>query len=205
MKRPYLRDEIRQHAQVEGSAALNGTINRAISEIFIGITSQNRYPECYTLGTQLNIFANGIVELPSDLQHFDSSEVYYYSDGGIQLTDRTRLNPYARFLCQNIGRASQWRLFGGPSAADADIYVKKLNITPYQDIDITNDLIVISYWKSLPFDDDVSDFPINSILEYLALRVASRIARASDFRLVQQLNSEARTAWNNLRASADAQ
>lgn len=196
-----MRDEIRALAEVSGDLSMVGLLNRAIEEIFHSITSQNKYPECLVLGTELAILADGIVELPVDLQHLVPT--IYFLDGGLdEWGSRTQLTSFVNYRYRDSGPPFQYRIFGGPKTSTPNIYIKKLAITPFGDIVIADDQIKIDYYRKLTWAVDNTDFPIPAMEQYLILRVAARVAKTSNFRLHRNLMQQAAEAFNSLRAGA---
>lgn len=202
MLRPAARDEIRAYAEIPGDNTMTGLINSAINEVFQSITAQSKFPELLVLGTILTPLANGVVELPAALQHLDENAIYFLAGGIDDLQNRTQLRQFARFNSTDVGAPYQWRLYGGPSAAVATTYVKKLAITPYADIIIATDRIKLNYYTSLTWDSDTTQPPIASLMETIILRVAARVAKQANSRLAAKLMQQAAIAYNSLRASA---
>lgn len=197
-----MRDMIRAAAEIPGDKVMSGFINNAINEIFQSCTAQSKYPECLTLGAILVPIANGVIDLPDNLQHLDTDEIYFLTGGIDDAQNRLRLRQYGRFRWRDSGPPMQYRLYGGLKTGSSTIYVKKLAITPFADIDIALDTFKINYYGSLTWASDTVTFPIQEMEEYILLRVAARVAKQSNTKLAAKLMGEASIAYNSLRASA---
>lgn len=194
-----MRDEIRALAEIPGATTMTGLINLAIQDALDDITSLAKYDELYTPNKELAIAANGLVTLPSDFQHLDPSEIYYLIDGQSSSGRRIRLNKFSRVRSTDVGPARQWRLLGTQAGS---VITRKMEISPFVDVDTANDVIWINYWRRLIWNDDVSQLPIPRFGETIKLRVAAKVAKNTNTRLAQRRMGEAQLAYGAMRAAA---
>lgn len=202
MLRPQMRDEIRALAEVEGASTMTGLINSHIQQSLDALTALAKYDECFTPDTILTVAANGVVTLPTALQHLDDRGIYFLVNGSVDLGDKYILNSYARWRTSDVGRASQYRMYGVDGAGAIS---RKLQLTPYDDIDIVNDRVMINYWRKLTWNIDTSEFPIPKLQETLILRVAARICKRTNSQLAAKHLRDAQGAYAALRASSPMQ
>lgn len=194
-----MRDEVRALAEVTGPTSMTGLINNIIQESLDALTGLARYDECYVPATILTVDADGIVSLPTDLQHFDEKEMFYRIDNQTDIGNRYRLKSYARVRSTEIGRPAQFRFYGtGTSGA----IIRKMLITPIVDIDATDDRIEMNYWRKLTFATDGTEVPILKLAETIILKTAARVAKQSNTKLSQKLSAQARDAYTAARASS---
>lgn len=194
-----MRDEVRALAEVAGATSMTGLINSVFSQVLESLTSLAKYDECFTPNTVLAIAANGVVSLPLDLQHIDLTEIYFSIDGIVDERNVYRLHPYTRMRSKYTGHASQYRLYG---LSQGGGQVRRMEITPFDEIDTVNDRIRINYWKKLTWANDITTFPIMKLREVTILKTAARVAKQTNSRLSNRLTNQARDAYIAMRASS---
>lgn len=194
-----MRDEVRAYAEIEGSSAMTGLINSAISQVLDSLTALAKYDECFTPDTTLVIAANGIVSLPTTLQHIDENTIYFLIDGLVDDLNKYRLHPFTRMRQRTFGRASQFRLFG---VEVSGVRARRLQISPSVDINIATDRVMIDYWAKLNWNSDSTSCPIQKLEETIILKAAARVAKGTNSRLASKLAKMAQEAYVALRASS---
>ena len=199
MLRPQMRDEIRAHAEIPGSTSMTGLINSAISQTLDRLTALAKYDECFTPDFSIPIIANGVVSLPTNLQHLDENMIYFLIDGLVDDRNRYRLHPFTRTRNRNIGRASQFRLYG---VSTGGIQLRKLQVSPFVNINIATDRVAIDYWAKLNWDNDNFNCPIQKLEETIILQAAARIAKGTNSRLATKLKNLGQEAYIAARASS---